>query len=139
MAKRKYQSEQPDYEDVEPVVDEQESAVTDEVPAEGTDTVTDSTNWTIAPLADVPYAPDPAAPRYAVSLTLPYGVLVAVLDSEHPDADVRGALYYGLIGAAGEVTPMGEKVAAGFDRTAVGHKMATAYRNAHNAALDAKK
>lgn len=70
---------------------------------------------------------------YRVSFALPYGVLVALLDPEHKDADVDRAIEYHLIyGSEGKLTQMGKLVLAGFDQTAVRHKMNAAWREQHN-------
>lgn len=85
------------------------------------------------------YTPILDAPLHAVSFALSRGVLVALLDSDHELADVAGATVLGLLSAEG-LTNIGELVRAGIvDETAIRHKMATAWRNAHNAALGGKK
>lgn len=75
-------------------------------------------------------------PTYRVSFALPYGVLVALLDPSHADADVQGAFNFGLIyddiAQGNEMTPLGHLVLAGFDQTAVRHKMTAAWREHHN-------
>lgn len=86
--------------------------------------------------------PEPDERRYAVSFSLPYGVLVALLDPDHVDADVAGAKHFGLYDpsmVSVALTPIGQIVARSFDAIAVGHKMSAAFRAAHNAGLDRRK
>jgi hypothetical protein len=73
-----------------------------------------------------------------VSLALPRGVLVALLDPSHSLADTEGAVRLGLLGAGGTLSPMGQLVRGGFDETAVRHKMLAAWREAHNREVDGK-
>lgn len=83
----------------------------------------------------------PAQREYRVSFTLPYGVLVALLDPKHPDADLPRAVELGLFKRADmyvgdHVTQIGFLVLAGFDKVAVGHKMAATWREQHNRGVD---
>lgn len=84
------------------------------------------------------YTPPPDEGLYRVSFALPLGVLVAVLDATHELADTEGAVRLGLLGSGGSLSTIGKLVAGGFDRTAVGHKMAAAWRIRHNGETDRK-
>ena len=79
----------------------------------------------------VTYTPAPGDPPLPVRLELPQAVLFALIDAEHPDADLIGAAYYGLVALDG-LTPLGEKVLAGIDQTALRHKLNAARRIEHN-------
>lgn len=128
----------------QPVDDEQEPVEYDDVEPEAVETDMSNTYWSdVAVLrSEIEQKPGGAAvsldtpndePTYRVSFALPYGVLVALLDSEHVDADVDRAIKYHLIyGSEGELTQMGKLVLAGFDQTAVRHKMLAAWREQHN-------
>jgi hypothetical protein len=99
-------------------------------------------------IAPTPEAPDSAAggvadvtgPRgvgdsiQSVHIALPRSVLFALIDPAHPDANVPGAEYYGLL-QQGELTPIGALVLGGTDQTALRHKLVAAWRAATNAAL----
>lgn len=76
--------------------------------------------------------------QYRVTFSVPYGVLVALLDVTHDDADWGRAIELGLIDN-GVITKIGALVLGGFDKTAVGHKMAAAWRAAQNAKIDSDK
>jgi len=72
-------------------------------------------------------------PTYRVTLALPYGVLVALLEPEHADADTERAIALAVLTShTYEPTPIGQLVLAGFDQTAVRHKMLAAWRENHN-------
>lgn len=77
-------------------------------------------------------------PQQPVSLILPRAVLIALLDPAHELADAATATGLGLL-QDGAVTAIGALVIAGTDKTALGHKMAAAWRNAHNAKVLSKK
>lgn len=82
----------------------------------------------------------PGEPLQFVALSLPFAVLYALIDPTYEGADVQRAERLGLLGAAvGELSPMGELVLAGTDRTALQHQIATAWRQAHNAAVEPSK
>ncbi len=77
--------------------------------------------------------------QYRVTFALPYGVLVALLDQEHPDADVDDAEEWGVLSrvlgtATYTPTQFGTVLLIGnsFDKTAVRHKMNAAWREQHN-------
>lgn len=72
------------------------------------------------------------------SVILPRAVLIALLDPAHVLADAETAEKLRLL-EGGELTPIGVLLIAGTDKTALGHKMAAAWRAAHNTALDSKK
>lgn len=76
--------------------------------------------------------------HYRVSFSLPLSVLVAVLDLESPLANMKAAVECGLMESNGVLTPVGRLVLGGFDETAVRHKMAAAWRIAHNAQVDTR-
>lgn len=84
------------------------------------------------------YVPQADDPELNVTFTLPRAVLMALIDHTHPDASEFGASYFGLLTPAG-LTPIGEKVLAGCDQTALRHQMAMAWRTAYNAALEPSK
>lgn len=83
----------------------------------------------------VTYTPAAGDPLLPVRLELPQAVLFALIDAEHPDADLIGAAYYGLVALDG-LTPLGEKVLAGIDQTALRHKMNAAWRIEQNRRID---
>lgn len=83
----------------------------------------------------------PTERSYRVSFVLPYGVLVALLDQDHDDADIEAAEELGLIDAGpvfaqAPLTDLGKLVLDGFDKVAVGHKMAATWREQHNSGTD---
>jgi hypothetical protein len=80
------------------------------------------------------YTPTPDEPMQFVQMVLPRTVLFALIDPAHPDANVPGAEYYGLL-QQGELTPIGALVLGGTDQTALRHKLVAAWRAATNAAL----
>lgn len=71
------------------------------------------------------------------SINLPRAVLIALLDPSHELADADMAEKLRLL-EGGELTPIGALIIAGTDKTALGHKMAAAWRAAHNRELDGK-
>jgi hypothetical protein len=135
--------EQPvDYENVEPEAvdapwDDPEPTVVDET----TETVITKPGGEAVALTP------PDERQYRVSFALPYGVLVALLDWHHSEADVERAYKLGLLEQNYEehaadltkLTELGALVLSGFDQTAVRHKMIAADRAANNAAVDADK
>lgn len=83
------------------------------------------------------WKPNPDERQYPVVLTLPMSVLIAVLDKDHPLADVDGALHFGLLRIESFTpSPLGELVAAGCDQTAIRHKMNAEWRRLHNQEID---
>lgn len=75
-----------------------------------------------------------------VSLALPKAVLYALLDPSFEGADNKRASALGLLDFRDlSLTPLGERVVAGTDVTALRHKIATAWRLKHNAELDAQR
>lgn len=84
-------------------------------------------------------------PDERVSFALPYGVLVALIDQDHDEADTLQADQLGLINSIETIyspaglTELGKLVLDGFDQTAVRHKMLAAWRAAQNAAIDSDK
>ena len=77
-------------------------------------------------------------PFQAVSLALPRAVLIALLDATHELADAESATGLGLL-QDGALTAVGALVIAGTDKTALGHKMAAAWRARHNTETDNKR
>lgn len=109
----------------------------DEMPAEAPVIPRDEDEGVMIEALLPTYVPSLDEPELNVSFTLPRAVLMALIDPEHPEASGHGAVHFGLLGAAvGELSPIGEKVLAGCDQTALRHQMATAWRTAYNAALE---
>lgn len=77
-------------------------------------------------------------PMQHVGFILPRAVLIALLDPAHELADADAATGLGLL-VDGELTALGSLVISGTDKTALGHKMAAAWRVAHNAEVLNKK
>lgn len=94
----------------------------------------------------VPYV-DPliveGEPMYRVSFSLPRAVLIALLEADNPLADVDRAYALNLLYPSGfgtyALTPLGKLVIDGTDVTALRHKMAAAWRDAHNRDIDGVK
>ncbi len=83
----------------------------------------------------IAYVPNADEPHMSVTFTLPRSVLIALLDSTSDMADVYGAQWYGVLDEHGEITPIGHKILAGCDQTAVRHVMLAAWREWHNRAI----
>lgn len=81
---------------------------------------------------------------YRVSFPLPYGVLVALIDAEHVDADLDSAIKYNLFkwdnyDSKNKITDIGQLVLDGINQTAIRHKMLAGWRAQHNAEVDSDK
>lgn len=72
-----------------------------------------------------------------VSFRFPRAVLYALIDPKFEGADVKRAVYMGLLSFQQNppLTELGQRILDGTDTTALRHKINTAYRTAHNRAV----
>lgn len=131
MAKKKSDSEGLNLEDL---------ADTSIVAGESSMDVSFIDDETTAP--EVESEPSPLLPggedEQFVSLTLPKAVLYALIDPAFESADLYRAEQLGL-STDGKPTELGQRVLNGTDAIALSHKINTAYRTAHNRAVDADR
>lgn len=113
-------------------------ALTTEPLTTGSQSNIDASDLAVAPpvlLADSLGAVDMSGVTQSVAFRLPRTVLIALLDPTSDLGDRALAEALGLLWV-GELTVLGKLIIDGTDRAALRHKLATAWRTAHNAEID---
>lgn len=97
--------------------------------SEAWEVLTDTSPVTVPPLYDeaalarLAALSDEAEKSFRVVLLLPYSVMVALIDREHPHADTERANLLGLMNKDLSLTAIGQLALDGCDQTVIYHKM----------------